>query len=784
MIDLNAALTSLRAAPATAIAAVLVLALGSGATTAVLSAAYAALFRPLPFADAHQLVTITPGGSVRLPELEQWRQRARAFDGIAAYSRSSLTVRGLPVPEALDVAVVTGDFFGVLGATAQTGRLDLQEPGGAVLSRRLARRLEAIDGSAWTRPLTVGGRLVQPRGVVPPEFPLPDDVDLWISERDVDEVRLGTGDFRSYSLVARLSPMATLAQARDDAARVVADIDAAEGRKARRAVDVRPIREAIGGETRPVFAAFAVAAAMLLLAACANVATLLVSRAMQRTREFAVRLALGASPARIVRTMLVESLILGGAGALLGVGLAQLAIRLVRPLATEALPEVAFVSLAVPATVAGAASAVVVAMLCGIAPALTASRSGFGAALKSASAAGTPATRRLRSGLVVLQMAAAILLLVGAGLLWRTVAGLVSTDLGIDGERTLTMRLPLTETTSFNAASSQPFVEDLLNRLRALPGVEAAGLGSNLPPRSSQLVMTINVMATETKTDMRPFDLTSITPGYLEALGARLVRGRLFDARDLGSGEPVVILSESAAQQVSVLGDPLDRPLRYGLPTASGKRVQPRVIGVVSDVRFSGLEASPRGNIYILRSQLPTGVAFLVVRATTTTEALVPAILRTVRDLDAAMPVKAPVTLAEEVNRSVVDRRLRVVLVGGFALVAAVLAFAGLTGALVRAVTERRRELAIRSALGAGPRQAAGLILRSALTLALTGVAIGVTAAMAAGKWIQAFLFGVSAFDAATIASVAAAALVIAIIVSAIPARRAATIDPVIALRE
>jgi putative ABC transport system permease protein len=648
---------------------------------------------------------------------------------------------------------------------------------------RLARRLAGAGGDVSSGSHTVGGRALRPRAVLPPEFPLPDDVDMWVSSRDVDEVRLGTGDFRSYRVVARLAPSVSLAQARDDVARLLAEIDAAAGRTTRRPAEVRPIRDAIAGETQPVLRAFAVAAAMLLLAACANVATLLVSRSMERGREYAVRLALGASPARIVRTTLAESLMLGTAGAIAGLGLAMLAIRLVRPLAAEALPEVAFVSLALPAVVAGAASAVLIALLCGIAPAITATRSAFGASLKTATAAGSPVARRIRSGLVVLQMASAILLVVGAGLLWRTVWGLVHTDLGVDGERTLTMRLPLTETTSFNAASSQPFVEGLLARVRGLPGVDAAGLGSNLPPRSSQLVMTINVV-TENAKDIRALDLTSVTPGYLEALGARLLRGRLFGEADLTSREPIAILSESAAAQLAPLGDPLDRPLRYRLPSADGNRVQPRVVGVVSDVRYSGLEAPPRGNIYVMRSQLPTGVAFLVVRARQSTDALGPAVLRAVRDLDSGIPIRPPLTLAEEVSRSVLERRLRVALVGAFAAIAAVLAFTGLAGALIRAVAERRREFAIRSALGAGPRQAIALILRSALALSLAGILIGVAVAIAAGRWIQSFLYGVSAFDVATIAGVAAGALVLALAVASIPARRAARIDPVLALKE
>jgi ABC-type antimicrobial peptide transport system permease subunit len=235
---------------------------------------------------------------------------------------------------------------------------------------------------------------------------------------------------------------------------------------------------------------------------------------------------------------------------------------------------------------------------------------------------------------------------------------------------------------------------------------------------------------------------------------------------------------------VSVLGDPLDRPLRYGLPSSSGKRVQPRVVGVVSDIRYSGLESPPRGNIYVLRSQLPTGVAFLVVRARESADATGPAVLQAVRTLDPGLPVRPPLALADEVGRSIVGRRLRVALVGAFAAIAGVLALTGLAGALIRAVAERRRELAIRSALGAGPRQTAGLVLRSALALSLAGVAFGVAAAIAAGRWIQSFLYGVSAFDAGTIGTVAVGSLLLALAVAAIPARRAARIDPVLALKE
>jgi putative ABC transport system permease protein len=787
--DLKTAWRALRAAPATSLAAVLTLALGTGATVAVLSAAYGALARPLPFADADRLVVISPTfqtsgpgrGTVRLTELEDWRRSLRVFDGLAGWSRGEFTVRGLAVPESLQAAVVTDDFFDVVGARPLAGTLESGTPGTVVVADRLARRIGAAGG-VWSRTLTVGGRALQPRAILPPGFPLPDDVDLWVSAEDVDVVRLGTSDFRSYGMIGRLASGVTLAQAREDAARVAAAIDGEAHRAEPRRVDVLPIREALVGDVRPLLVAFSAAASLLLLAACANVATLLVSRSMRRAREFAVRLALGASPARLVRTTFAESLLLGAAGAMTGVVLAVLSVRLLRPLAADVLPDLAFVSVVWPAVVAGAVSALAVAILCGLAPAMAASRASFGAALKTASAAGTRAGRRTRNGLVVLQMAAAIVLLVGASLLGRTVYGLLHTDLGVDSEDTLTLRLPLTETARFDAASRNPFVNDLVARVRALPGVEAAGVGSSLPPRASQLVMTISVV-TDTSRDTQPFDLTSVTPGYLEALGAHLLRGRLFEPDDMTRDEPVAILSESAAAQIGTLGDPLDRPLRYQLPSSAGPRVRPRVVGVVSDIRFSGLESSPRGNIYVTRAQLAPGTAYLVVRARGSAEAIAPAVVRAVRELDPTLPVGTPRTLVEEVAQAVIGRRLRLVLVGAFAGIAVLLAVTGLVGALIRAVAERRRELAIRAALGASPRRAAGLVLREAFGLAAGGIAIGVGGALAAGRWVGSFLYGVSPFDAPTIALVAAGVLVVALTAGYLPARRAARVEPLDLMR-
>jgi predicted permease len=782
---------SLAAARWTVLAAAGTLALGTGANIAVLSVAYGALWRPLPFADADRIVIVatgpiadpTPDQTVSLEELGQWREGLRSVEDLAGWWSGEFTVRGFGAPAAIRTAVVTPNFFDVFNFSGR--RSDLPSTLGTdvvVISREMASRIRATGLDPQSATLTLGSASFRVGAVLPAAFKVPDDAELWVRSDAVAAVTMGSGrDFRSYRMAGRLAPGVTLAQASDDASRLLREIEAARGRQHERRVELRPIRDQLVGETKPVLAVFVAAAALLLIVACANVATIMVNRAMRRRRELAVRLAIGASPARLVGTAIVESFVIAAAGSAVGLLLAWYGIAALMPLTEGALPRAAAVSLNWPLLAIGTALTLVVTVLAGAGPALAAARSDFSQAFRTVNSSPSPTGRRTRAALVVIQMAMAVVLLVGASLLARTVSTLLARDLGVDGGQTLTLRLRLTETTRFDNVDEGPFVEELLRRLRELPGVEAAGISSNLPPRTAQIAFTLRVENATGAATTQVYDFGSASSGFFEAIGARLVRGRWFEPRDQ-LGEPVMVLSESAARQLAINGDPMDRG-PFAVMAPSGDRVRPRVIGVIADVQHQGLEAQPNGSIYLRRAELPTGLAFLVVRTDGAPEALAPSLLRVLRDLDPGLPLPEPRTLEQEVHRAMIDRELRLALVGAFALVAVALAVAGLVGALSCTVTERRREMAIRAVLGATPRSAMARVLIDGAVLAVAGLAIGLAASVALGRSIATLLYGVSPFDPWTFGGVAGAVGLVVALAAWLPARRAARVQPLELLR-
>jgi predicted permease len=790
-VDVRSAWRSLRAAAGTTAAAMATLGLGIGASVAVLTIAYTAIWRPLPLTDVEQLVVLSTGlatdtslaGSMRAADLTRWRDGLRSVSGLAGWSTGELTVRGTRAPEIVQAAVVTDNFFAVVGAHAAAGRLFDDPSGGrdlVVLSHQFASRSPQTDPLLDS--LIIDGLSLRVAGILPPRFPLPPRADLWLSDSSLDA--LGVDRFsrlRGYRVVGRLRPGVTLAQAREDATRVLREIEVERGRAGELRVTLQPLEDLLTGDSRPVLTAFVVAAALLLLVACANVATLLVSRAYGRQREFAVRLAIGASPLRLLRTSVIESVILTGAGTVIGVALASFALSTLPAVVPELLPPAAFVALAIPTIAAACAVAFLASTLAGLAPALAAARSDFGPAFRTASIAGSPGRRRLRSALVVAQVAMAVTLLVGAGLLARTVAHLLTTDLGIDASRVTTFRLRMTERSRFDATSREPFLRELVRRTRQLPGVAAAGVGSNLPPSTAPVAFSIRVVQDD-RAETRTFDLGSASPGYFDAIGARLVRGRWFEPRD-ESGPPIAVLSEMAARHLQGLGDPVGRPLPFAIPTPAGERARPLVVGVIEDIRHHGLDRPAHGGIYLLWSQLPAGITYLAVRSQGPAEAIGPPVLRLLRELDPRLPLPEPRTVAQEMHRAILDREIRVLLVGTFAAIAALLAAGGLSAALGRSVRERRREMAVRAALGASPTRTVRLVLGDGLALASIGLTIGLGLAAALGRTAATLLYGVSPYDAMTFAVVAIGVGMVSVAAAWWPARRAARISPLELLR-
>ena len=787
--DLRFAWRSLVSTRVTTIAAVVTLALGTGANTAVLAVAYGVLLRPLPFADPGKLVVIDTqstrtGGrfGIKLADVAEWQRGMTAtVAGVTAFAPADFTLRGAGEPDTVHALLVSGPLFDVLGVSPQRGAAFRDSRATTiVVSDSYAGRFGGLD-AAVGRPVTIGAAGLQVGGVMPSAFAFPDGgVDAWVPADSVGTlVVFGQSDSRSYRLIARLKPGVSIAAAREDAARVLRELHP-ETPLVR--TTVVPLLDLVAGDARPVLAAFVVAAALLLLVACANAAVLLVGRAAARRRELAVRLALGASPARLIRTSFAESGLLALAGSALGIVVADVSLRLLVRAGSASLPRVRAIAVDWPVLAAAAAVAVAVTILSGLAPARGAARTDFAPAFRTTSA--STSANRTRGPLVVLQVAVAVLLLTGAGLLGRTVMTLLRGHGGVDPSRVVAARLALTEGTTFDARGRAPFVAALLERARALPGVVAAGIGSNLPPRHNQLSMTIRMLNESTgRDDTHTADLVSVSAGYLEALGVRLIRGRLFDAHDADAASPVAILSEGAARDFAFGKDPLDHPFVAALPTLGGKRVRPMVVGIVSNVHYDGLDAAANDDIYVLWQNLPTGFTYLVARTAGSPAALLSDVRNAVRTADPGLPLPELRTLDDEMDLAIAGRELRLDLVAAFAGLAFVVAVLGLAAALARSVVERREELAIRSALGATPDGVVRLIASGGLRLVAIGIALGLVATAATGRWLASLLSGVSPYDAATYLVVAVSVLVTSAIACYLPARRAARVDPLELLR-
>jgi len=785
--DVRYAGRSLVRQPGTTALAVGILALGLGVNTAVLAVAYGVLWRPLPYPQADRLVTVAQvygeegyESGVRLDRIDEWNRRLGTMR-VVGYIARERVVRGAGPTRVMEVASVTGDFFEVLGAPAAQGVAPrfASGDGRAVISASLARTLEGESGgSTLGRALTVGGRGYDVAAVMPDGFGFPSaGVDVWLPT----DAPSGSG---TYRLAGRLRDGVTVSQARDDATRV-----ARETRDAGPdlwSLAVRAVDETLRGELRPVLRVSIAAALLVLVVACANAATLLVGRSVVRGREFAIRIALGSGLARLVRAALIEGLAMAGGGLMMGLAAAWAGLRLFAAMAAGVLPRGDAVALDLPVVLVGVVLTLLAGALCGVASAAGAVR-GNGVSLRGGTAAtGSRATRRLRAGLVAGQIALSIVLLTGAGLLVRTVDRLLDEDAGFEPRQALTARLMLADTQFIESDGETAFVDTLLERVRGLPGVQAAGVGSLLPPDDASMsVLFVFNERDEGGWSSREITLSfgAVTRGYFAALGARLRAGRRFDrADDLAETAPVM-LSETAARFVYPDEDPVGRPMPYGVDQLDIADGESPVIAVVDDMKHEGLAAPRAGAAYVPWPRVPTGVSHLVVRTTGDPLALAPAIRDLIRTLNPALPVPEVLTLEDHVARSIADRRLRVLPAAGFAALALAVSMVGLFGALARAVAERRHELAVRAAVGASPGRLVRLVVGSALAVTGAGLAAGLLAAAATGRSLASLLYGVGPHDPATFAAATAAVVLAALAATIIPARRAARLDPMAALR-
>jgi putative ABC transport system permease protein len=808
--DVVYAFRGMRARPGFVAVAIVTLALGIGANTAIFSIAYAVLLRPLPYHEPDRLVSVAnrwdgvPAATLSDQEYLDYSERSRTL-AIAATAGGAMVISGAGgEAERVGGAWVTANTLDVLGVRPSIGRSFLageEEGDGArvvILSHALWLRRFGADPAIVGRTLTVDGEVCDVVGVAPDGFMFPFE---FAAENPVQIVRpLGLDRAAPRSqrgghyleAFARLGPGVEMRAARAEMAGVIGVLNREypHPNLANFAIAISPLRADILGAARPVLLVLSGAVALVLLMACVNVANLLLARGEARRRELAVRTALGASQFRLVRQMLTEAWLLSAAGAVAGLLVAVWCTRLVVGFAPRALPRVVDTSLNGPVLACAAALGVAAGLIFGLIPARQISRTGPVDSLKDG-ARGTDGRAAARRLLVVAQVSIAVVLLVGAGLLIKSFVRLMSVEPGFTTERVLTLRISLPEPRYPGRPEVTAYFERLLERVVSLPGVESAGAGSGLP---------LSVTGGDWSFDVegRPLlngkhsgaaDWYVVTPGYFETLRIRLVRGRVPMATDVPGSQPVLVINETTARTLFPGEDPIGKRVRF---SRSRGFEQPwrTIVGIVADVRQHGLDTPARREVFFPHAQFqhfsPNAQArsmTVVLKTPAEPGAMSAAVRDEVRRLDPEVPPAQVRGMDWVVANSTRDRRLNVILIGAFGGLALLLAAIGLYGVMAFQVAQRTREIGVRLALGASPRDVLRLVVGQGLRLVGVGLASGVLAAAMLSGSIGALLFGVGPRDMSVFAAVPAVLLIAGALASYIPARRAMRVDPVVALR-
>ena len=808
--DVRFACRGLRRSPGFAAAAILTLALGMGATTAIFSVIRAVLMSPLPYAQPERRVMVWsrwkdfPKTWVAVGEVADYRRAIPSFASVAAWEIDQANLTGGADPVRVGVAGVTANTFETLGARPQLGRGFTEaedRPGGPpviVLGYGVWQNRFGGDPEVVDQVVELDGVARRVVGVMPRGFALPTDFTEDAAEPTQvyvpDQVDFSQGDHgnHGYYAAATLVPGAT-------AARATAELKALTAASTRAGLYPEamrfdafavPVEEEIRGGARRALVLVFGAVGFLLLMACANVANLLLARAEGRQREIAVRAAIGAGKGRLIRQLLTESLVLAVAGGALGLLLAWAGVKIIAAKGAAGLPALAPIGIHPRMLLFAAALSLLTTLLFGFAPALQTLRLNLTESLRDGSANASAGLRRqsLRAALAGVQMALAVLLLLGAGLMLRTLDALLHVDLGFQPEHVLTLQLRPPEASYKTPESVVAFYRALLDRVRGLPGVHAAGLVRSLPLAASIGDWGLDIEGyVESPGNHAKGDWQVVSDGAFEALGERLVRGRTLAAGDTAEALPVAVVNETLARTYWPGQDPIGKRMRMGSATT---RPWMTVVGLVRDERHNGVTAAIKEKFFVPYAQFPRaregdaarGMT-LVLRIAGEPMRLVNPIRAEVRALDPRLPVANVRLMTDVVDASMATPRLTGTLLTIFAGLALVLAAVGVAGVLAYLVSRRRREIGIRMALGASRANVLGLIVRRGVLYAGAGIAAGIAAALFLTRLMEGLLFGVAPRDPLTFVAVSAILLVIAVVASLIPALRAARVDPLEALR-
>jgi putative ABC transport system permease protein len=792
--DFRYALRQLIKSPSFTIVAIITLALGIGACTAIFSVVNVVLLRPLNYPQPDRIVTIRetnlpqfPRFSVSPPNYIDWEKQTKSYEYLAAYSGARVNLTGSGEPQQLLVLKVTAHYFDVYGDKPFLGRMLLPEedaPGKnhmVVLSYGFWQRVFGGDHAVVGRSIELNG---EPYTVVGVAAPQSSKVEAWIPmafkpEETANDARGG----HYLNVVGRLRAGVTVAQAKAELELLAAQLaqqypDSNKGW----GIFMMPIQDAIVRDVKPVLYTLLGAVACVLLIACANLANLLLARATARSREISIRAALGAGRARLVRQLLTESVVLAVCGGVAGVILARWGLDALLALAPSSLPRITEIHLDSGVLLFSLALSVVTGLVFGIAPALLAARSDVNEALKQGTRGSTEGgvRGRLRGALVVIEVTFALVLLGGAGLLARSFMQLANVDPGFIPENATLLEISLPQKKYAKPEQQTAFADALLERLKNLPGVQAVGVTHSMP-LVGDYVLTFNI---EGRPPIAPSDLPStnyytVTPDYFRAMGIRLMRGRVFTPQDDAKAARVAIINETMARQFFPNEDPIGKRINI----TNGPDAWREIIGIVGDIKQDGVDKATGAQSYEPFAQAPFNSLNVVIRTKASPAALLGALRPAVYEVDKDQPVGIIRPLEEIMAESIARQRFAMLLLTVFSGVALVIAAVGIYGVMAYNVVQRTGEFGIRMALGAQQRDVLRLVLTQGGKLIGLGLLIGLLATLAASRAMGSMLFNTSAYDPLTLGTITVVLAAVAFVACFFPANRATKVNPIEALR-
>lgn len=796
--------------PGFTIVAVLAIALGTGANTAIFSVVNGVLIRPLPFREPERLVMVwtnntrsnQPRAALSVPDLLDYRENTRALEQIASLAFDDFNLTDGDQPERVQGTMVSANFFSVLGVGAQAGRVFLpaEDQAGAervvVISNGLWKRRFGGDPALVNKTIQLNGASFTVVGVTPPEFQSPEKGDeLWVpmSFDGTDRLRIPSIStpedfqkraFRFFKSVARLAPGIAFEQAQAEVSTIASRLEQQyPDSNAGMGINLVPLHQQIVGDIKPALLLLLAAVGLVLLIACANVANLLLARAAARQKEIAIRVALGAGRARLIRQLLTESVMLALAGGVLGTFLAWLGLRLLVGINPANVPRLD--AIRIDGNVLGftLAVSVLTGLVFGLVPALQASRPDLNEALKEGARGSTGGVgrRRMRGALVVTEVALTQMLLIGAGLMIKSFYTLQQVNPGFDAESVLTMQVTLPPLKYAEDSRISSFFEQALKRIEALPGVQVAAAATSLPLTDNSLArrFTIDGRAPASPNERLIAHYDAISPEYFRAMGIPLLEGRSFADQDRDKSQQVIIINDAMRRRFW----PDENPIGKHISITAEAGVSREIVGVVGDVKNSSLDADAGLGFYEPYLQFPWNFMAIVARTDGNPMRLAATVRDEILAVDKAQPVYDVKTMSQIVGDSVSQPRLYMLLLGIFAAIALALAAVGIYGVMNYSVNQRQHEIGIRMAIGAQHSQIMKMIVGQGMILALIGVAIGVLAAFFLGWVVESLLFGVTGRDLSIFILLPFVLVLVALLASYIPAYRATRVDPMIALR-